>query len=152
MKSKCYSLLLVGLALLLLSFTIGCGQSQSEAYQEGYKAGFTDGYEAGLAQSGVETVPTPTPTPDEEDKESKELPPGAIWWYEAKDHIGDRTTVCLHWFHLLFPLRIDHSLLECQQSPCITLSGFLFSHNHKSCSTCLVQRAANLTFKMRCII
>ncbi|MFC2072269.1 hypothetical protein ACFLUU_06120 [Chloroflexota bacterium] len=33
MNSKCRSLLLVGLALLLLSFTIGCGQSQSETYQ-----------------------------------------------------------------------------------------------------------------------
>ena len=24
----------------------------------------------------------------------KKLPPGAIWWDEAKDHIGDRLTVC----------------------------------------------------------
>lgn len=63
MKSNRYALLLVGLVLLLLSFTIGCGQSQSEAYQEGYKAGFTEGYKAGLAQSGAETISPPSVSP-----------------------------------------------------------------------------------------
>ena len=75
-RRKWRSILLLGLALLLLSFTIGCGKSQSEAYQQGYN----DGFKAGLAQSGAETVNPPPLT-------------GAISWDKAKDHIGDRTTV-----------------------------------------------------------
>ena len=59
-NSRWYSLLIVGLALLLVSSFIGCGQSQSKAYQEGYKTGFTDGHKAGLAQSGTETTPAPS--------------------------------------------------------------------------------------------
>lgn len=99
-RHKCYSILLIGLALLLASFTIGCGQSQSEAYQEGYKAGFTDGYEAGLAQSGVETGSSTSTTPESSTKvepsstTGPSLPTDAISWDEAKDQIGDRTTVC----------------------------------------------------------
>ena len=51
-KIKWYSILVTGVLLLVLtSSVVGCGQSQSEAYQEGYKAGFTDGYEAGVAQA-----------------------------------------------------------------------------------------------------
>jgi hypothetical protein len=99
-KIRWYSILAIGLALLLVSSFIGCGQSQSEAYQEGYKAGFTDGYEAGLAQSGVETTPTspivPEQSPKTETPTTPEtgLPAGAISWDKAKDHIGDRATVC----------------------------------------------------------
>ena len=94
MKGNCYSLLLVGLVLLLLSFTIGCGQvnPQSEAYQEGYKVGFTEGFNAGLAQSGAETVPPPS-TASSPKTEPSPPPAGAISWDKAKDHIGDRTTV-----------------------------------------------------------
>jgi len=99
MKSKCYSLLLVGLALLLLSFAAGCGQSQSEAYQEGYKAGFTDGFNAGIVQSGAETAPVPPAAPEPSPKKETPttpkagLPAGAISWDKAKDYIGERTTV-----------------------------------------------------------
>jgi len=95
-KRKWYSILLIGLALLLASSVVGCGQSQSEAYQEGYKAGFTEGFNAGLAQSGAETIPTPSTVPEsssETETPKAGLPAGAIWWYEAKDHIGDRATV-----------------------------------------------------------
>ncbi|MBA7649941.1 hypothetical protein ES703_57740 [subsurface metagenome] len=95
MKTRWYSILLIGLVLLLASSIVGCGQSQSEAYQEGYKAGFTDGYEAGLAQSGVETVPTPSTALEPSPKtETPPIPADAISWDKAKDHIGDRTTVC----------------------------------------------------------
>ena len=99
-KTRRYSILLIVLALLLVSSFIGCGQSQSEAYQTGYNAGFTEGFNAGLAQSGAETVPTspiaPEQSPKTETPTSPEadLPAGAISWDKAKDHIGDRTTVC----------------------------------------------------------
>ena len=94
MKSKCYSILLIGLALLLTVSLVGCGQSQSEAYQEGYNAGFTEGFNAGLAQSGAETVPAPSTTPETTPKtETPPAPAGAISWDKAKDHIGDRATV-----------------------------------------------------------
>ena len=98
-KTRWYSILLIGLALLLVSSFIGCGQSQSEAYQEGYKAGFTDGYEAGVAQAGVETVPassttTESSTTAEPSTTEAGLPAGAISWDKAKDYIGDRATVC----------------------------------------------------------
>ncbi len=57
-NSRWYSILAIGLVLLLtISFT-GCGQSQSEAYQEGFKAG--------VAQSGAEAVPTPSTSPEPE--------------------------------------------------------------------------------------
>lgn len=100
MKSngRWYSVLVIGLALLLVSSFIGCAPSQSEAYQEGYKAGFADGYEAGLAQSGTETVPptSTAPGPSQETETAPEggVPTGAISWDEAKDHIGDRIAVC----------------------------------------------------------
>ena len=99
-KIRWYSILLIGLALLLVSSFIGCGQSQSEAYQEGYNAGFTEGFNAGLAQSGAETVPPPPPAPEPSPKTEPSptpkagLPADAISWDKAKDHIGDRTTVC----------------------------------------------------------
>ena len=99
-KIRWYSIFAIGLALLLVSLFIGCGQSQSEAYQEGYKAGFTEGFNAGLAQSGTETVPTPPIAPEPSPKTDTPttpttgLPAGAISWDKAKDHIGDRTTVC----------------------------------------------------------
>ena len=99
MRRKWYPILLVGLALLLLSFTIGCGQSQSEAYQTGYNAGFTEGYKAGLTQSGAVDPPPPSTTPEPSTKTETpttpkaDLPAGAISWDKAKDHIGDRTTV-----------------------------------------------------------
>jgi hypothetical protein len=100
-RTRCYSILAIGLVLLLISSFIGCGQSQSEAYQEGYKAGFTDGYQAGVSQSGTKTVP-PTSTvvpetgPKTETPTTPEavLPAGAISWDKAKDNIGDRTKVC----------------------------------------------------------
>ena len=100
MKINCYSLLLVGLSLLLLSFTVGCSQSQLEAYQAGYEAGFTDGYESGLAQSGTGSASTPSITPQLSPKTETPttpkvgLPADAVYWDEAKDRIGDRTTVC----------------------------------------------------------
>lgn len=97
-NSRWYSVLVIGLALLLVSSFIGCAPFQSEAYQEGYKAGFADGYEAGLAQSGTETVPptSTAPGPSQETETAPEagVPTGAISWDKAKDHIGDRTTVC----------------------------------------------------------
>jgi hypothetical protein len=62
-KSKWYSILLVGLALLLASSVIGCSAEVIQPLNG-------------------------------EDGEDGELPAGAIWWYEAKDHIGDRLTVC----------------------------------------------------------
>ncbi len=96
-RRKWYSILLIGLVLLLASSIVGCGQSQSEAYQEGYKAGFTEGFNAGLAQSGTETIPAPSTAPEsssETETPKAGLPAGAISWDKAKDHIGDRTTVC----------------------------------------------------------
>lgn len=97
-KRKWYSILLIGLVLVVASSVIGCGQCQSEAYQEGYKAGFTDGYKAWLAQPGAKTVPTPptAPSPKTETTTTPKagLPAGAISWNKAKDHIGDRATVC----------------------------------------------------------
>jgi hypothetical protein len=89
-KRKWYSILLVGLVLLLASSVIGCssGYTQEDintAWQEGYTQGFADG----IAQC----EPAPNGTGGENGGE-KELPSGAIWWYEAKDHIGDRLTVC----------------------------------------------------------
>ena len=99
MKRKWRFFLLLGLVLILATSVVGCGQSQSEAYQEGYKAGFTEGYKDGLAQSGAETVPPPSTAPDPSPKTETPttpktgLPAGAISWDEAKDHIGDRTTV-----------------------------------------------------------
>lgn len=99
-KIRWYSILAVGLSLLLASSFIGCGQSQSEAYQEGYKAGFTEGFNAGLAQSGSVPVPAPSTVPEPSPKTGTStiptagLPASAISWDEAKDYIGDRTTVC----------------------------------------------------------
>ena len=84
-KTRWYSILAIGLALLLVSSFIGCGQSQSEAYQEGYKAGFTDGYEAGLTQSGAPATST-VPSPKTETTPQVGLPTGAISWDKAKDH------------------------------------------------------------------
>ncbi len=98
-KSRWYSILLIGLTLLLVVSVIGCGQYTKEdieeAYQRGYNAGFTGGFNAGLAQSGAETVPTPPIAPEPSPKtETPPTPAGAISWDKAKDHIGDRTTVC----------------------------------------------------------
>ena len=97
MKRKWRLFLAIGLVSLLVGSVIGCAPSPTEqdlqeAYQAGYNAGFTEGYNAGLAQSGVETVPPPSISP--ETPTESDLPLGAIWWYEAKDHIGERTTVC----------------------------------------------------------
>ena len=110
---KWYSFLLVGLALLLLSFNMGCGQS--EAYQEGYEAGYEadyktgyeagykTGYEAGyeagykasLDQSGADTVPPPSIEPEQIPKVEppKADLPGAISWDKAISHVGERATV-----------------------------------------------------------
>ena len=99
-NSRWHLILAIGLALLLVCSFIGCGQSQSEAYQEGYNAGFTAGYKAGLAQSGAATTPAPSTAPGPIPKTQTAttpkagLPAGAISWDKAKDHIGDRTTVC----------------------------------------------------------
>ena len=95
-KCKWYFLPFLVLTLLLVSSFIGCGQSQSEAYQQGYN----DGFKAGLAQSGVGTVTPPSTAPEPSPK--TEIPPipkaglpaGAISWDKAKDYIGDRATVC----------------------------------------------------------
>ena len=91
-KRKWYSILLVGVVLLLVTSVTGCAPSYTEedlqeAYQTGYNAGFTEGYNAGLAQSGAETVPPPSIAPESSPKAD------AISWDKAKDHIGDRTTV-----------------------------------------------------------
>jgi hypothetical protein len=98
-KLKWRPILLLGLILVLIGFAIGCGQSQSDAYQEGYKAGFADGHEAGLAQSEKSAVgegsgfgPDSGAT-DVGGTSKAGLPAGAISWDKAKDHIGDRATV-----------------------------------------------------------
>jgi hypothetical protein len=93
---KWHSILLVGLVLLLISSVIGCssGYTQEDvntAWQEGYTQGFADGIAQCEQNEHEDEVIQPQ---DGEDKENGELPPGAIWWYEAKDHIGDRLTVC----------------------------------------------------------
>lgn len=108
-RRKWYSILLVGLVLLLVSSVIGCAPSPTEqdlqeAYQTGYNAGFTaglastsqdvnaayrDGYNTGLADGLAQRKSV-----DEEDQKQDHPPTGAISWYEAKDHIGDRATVC----------------------------------------------------------
>ena len=123
-KRKWYSILLVGLVLLLASSVSGCAPSPTEqglqeAYQkghaDGYEAGFTaglastpqdvnaayrDGYNAGLADGIAQCEPVepdeiqPPNGTDGGNGEEKELPSGAIQWYEAKGHIGDKTTVC----------------------------------------------------------
>ena len=104
-KLKWYPILLVfGLVLLLASSAVACGQSYTQedlekARQTGYNAGFTEGYKAGLAQSGAETVTPPSTTPEPSAKTEPsptpkaDLPAGAISWDKAKDHIGERTTV-----------------------------------------------------------
>jgi len=94
-----YSIVLIGLVLLIAVSVIGCGQytkeDTQEAYQTGYNAGFTEGYNAGLAQcEQTEEREEVMPPPDEEDEGNKDLPSAAMQWDEAKDHIGDRTTVC----------------------------------------------------------
>jgi len=101
-KTRWYSILLIGLAFLLASSLIGCGASVTqrdvdEAYQTGYNTGFTEGYKTGLTQSGAETAPAPSTTPEsssETETSKAGLPADAISWDKAKDHIGDRTTVC----------------------------------------------------------
>jgi len=86
-----------------------------EAYQNGYNAGFAAGYTAGSDQTEVsqeepteaeEPIETaeldekepsstqPVSLPDEEEGDQDGLPSGAIHWYEAKNHIGERITVC----------------------------------------------------------
>jgi len=84
-----YSILVVGLVFLLASFVTGCGctsgytqEDINTAWQEGYTQGFADG----IAQCENGT--------GGENGGEKELPSDAIQWFEAKDHIGDRTTVC----------------------------------------------------------
>jgi hypothetical protein len=71
MKSRFYSLFLAGLAFLSISSYIGCGQSQSEAYQEGYKVGFADGYQAGIELS---RRPVSTPSTTSEPNSKTETP------------------------------------------------------------------------------
>jgi len=104
-RRRWYSLLLVGLVLLLATSVIGCAPSYTEqdliaAREAGYNVGFTEGFNAGLAQSGVETVTPPSIAPESSTKTETSttpetgLPAGAISWDKAKDHIGDRTTVC----------------------------------------------------------
>jgi len=93
-KLKWRFILFLGLILVLIGSAIGCAPSPTEqdlqeAYQTGYNAGFTEGYNAGLTQSG----PAPSPMPPLE-PEPPPPPPSAISWDKAKDHIGDRTTVC----------------------------------------------------------
>jgi hypothetical protein len=95
-RRKWHSILLVGLVLLLVSSVIGCssGYTQEDvntAWQEGYTQGFSDGV-AQCEQNDNGSVVIPPL--DGNDGEDNELPAGAIWWYEAKDHIGDRLTVC----------------------------------------------------------
>ena len=106
-RRKWYSILLVGLILLLAIPLASCAESYTKddlnnAYQQGYDTGFdaglastpqdinaayrdgyNDGYADGLAHRN-----------DGENGEEKELPTGAISWDEAIDHIGDRATVC----------------------------------------------------------
>ena len=94
-KLKWRSILLLGLILVLVISAIGCGQSQSEAYQHGYN----DGFKAGLAQSGVGTVTPPSTTPEVSPKTEPsptpkaDLPAGAISWDKAISHVGERATV-----------------------------------------------------------
>jgi len=105
-KTKWYSILLIGLALLLASSVIGCdgsdaaheigyAQGHSAGYTEGYDAGYDKGYKTGLAECKSSEKEQTEQTEEEERAEEEDKPlAGAIWWYEAKDHIGDRTTVC----------------------------------------------------------
>ncbi len=82
--------------LLVMPLTACCPQEKlQEAYQTGYNAGFTEGYNAGLAQcEQIGDEDEVIPPPEGEGEEDKELPSGSIQWNEAKDHIGDRLTVC----------------------------------------------------------
>ena len=97
MKIKWRLFLLVGLILLLASSVIGCnsGYTQEDintAWQEGYTQGFADGIAQYEPVEPGEILPSNGT--DGENGEEKELPSGAIQWDEAKDRIGDRTTVC----------------------------------------------------------
>ncbi|MFW6105174.1 MAG: hypothetical protein ACOC7P_01170 [Chloroflexota bacterium] len=94
-KPRWYPVLLIGLILLIAALVIGYGQYTKgrveEAYLTGYNAGYGEGYNLGLAQcEQIEDEGEVIPPRDE----GKELPSGAIQWYEARDHIGERTTVC----------------------------------------------------------
>ena len=103
MKSRWCLLLVIGFALLVVSSFIGCAASYTQkdldaAREAGYNAGFTEGFNAGLTQTGTEPVtpPSTTPGPKTETPTTPQagLPADAISWDKAKDHIGDRTTVC----------------------------------------------------------
>ena len=105
MKNRWYLLLAIGLTFLLATSVIGCASSYTQtdldaAREAGYNAGFTEGFNVGLAQSGADIVSPPLtppePTPKIETPTTPEagLPAGAISWDKAKDHIGDRATVC----------------------------------------------------------
>lgn len=109
-KPRWYSILLIGLVLLLASSVIGCGQAYTKedidaAFQEGYAAGYDAGYDRGFAAGLAQKEPDEAPIPPDEIKPPTDTHPencGALPWYEAKDHIGDRATVCgpvvgTHW-------------------------------------------------------
>ena len=101
-KRNCYLAMSIALSLLLAGLAVGCNSGYTEedintAWQEGYAQGFTDG----LAQGNQYQDDEISPSNGSWDQEEK-LSAGAISWDEAKDHIGERCTVCgpvvgTHW-------------------------------------------------------
>jgi hypothetical protein len=133
-KTRWYSILLIGLVLLLGASVVGCPDSTSQLLPNivafsatpneisaGESAtllwnvtgvttvsidqGIGDVPAAGTKEVSPTTTTTYTLTATNTAGtitestvitvgKNGELPAGAIWWYEAKDHIGDRLTVC----------------------------------------------------------
>lgn len=93
MKHWWLIILTIAIASILL---VGCTtgytlQDIEDAYQEGYNTGFN----AGLAQCEDKTEQIEPPAVDDNNGDGGSLlPEGYICWYEAKEHIGDRLTVC----------------------------------------------------------
>lgn len=76
---------LAGLVVWLASSVTGCYTQDDlgAAYQDGYTAGYDNGYEAGYNKGCEDGID------GEHGNMEDVLPPGAIPWYEAKQHIGE---------------------------------------------------------------